>query len=172
MKTFACALAAVVLLLSSPCVSAKSRTALIEVAGPAATPALEISDAAVLKLFSIWNGPGVSINGERQTGAQPGAFIDWSRGAATRPSTTQRFTVTFHQDGGVNMDDRHRKYVVTYAFDSDGQGYIYLPGRQDGELYARNTFSIVHGVEGGWFHASPTWERAVGPLVRQHFSVN
>ena len=172
MKTFACALAAVALLISSPCVFAKSRTAKIEVAGPAATPALEISDVGILKLFSIWNGPGVRINGERQIGAQPGAFIDWSRGTASRPSTAQLYTVTFHQEGGANMDERHRKYVVTYAFDSDGQGYIYLPGPQDGELYARNTFSIVHNVEGSWFHASPNWEQAVAPRIRQHLLAN
>jgi hypothetical protein len=38
---------------------------------------------------------------------------------------------------------------------------------KDGEVYQRNVFSIVHGVEGNWFYASPAWERSVRPLIQQ-----
>jgi len=173
MNTVTSALSVIALSITSVCAFAKSETVKLEIAGPSAVKPLVITDSAILNLFSIWTGPGVSIDYLRQAGDQPGTFIDWFRGAASRPEMAQSYTVTFHQGGRANMDERHRTYVVTYAFDpKSAQGYIYLPGPIDGEVYARNTFSIVHDVEGNWFHASAAWERSVAPLIRQHFPAN
>lgn len=173
MNTVTSALSVIALSIISVCAFAKSETVKLEIAGPSAVKPLVITDSAILNLFSIWTGPGVSIDSRRPVGDQPGAFIDWSRGTAARPEMAQSYTVTFHQGGRANMDERHRTYVVTYAFDpKSAQGYIYLPGPIDGEVYARNTFSIVHDVEGNWFHASSAWERSVAPLIWQHFQAN
>jgi hypothetical protein len=78
------------------------------------------------------------------------------------------YTVTFHQGGRPDMHEWHRKYVVTYAYaPGNDAGYIYLPGPSDGDVYQRNTFSIVHGVEGSWFRASAAWEQTVRPLIER-----
>jgi hypothetical protein len=64
------------------------------------------------------------------------------------------------------MHEWHRRYVVTYEYDPSTEGgYIYLPGRLDGDDYKRNVFSISHGLEGKWFHSSAAWERLVRPLI-------
>jgi hypothetical protein len=34
-------------------------------------------------------------------------------------------------------------------------------------MYERNVFSIGHGVEGNWFHASPAWEKYVRPRIAE-----
>lgn len=98
----------------------------------------------------------------------PGAFIDWSQGTASKPAHVSLYTVTFHQGGRPDMHEWHRKYVVTYAYaPGNDAGYIYLPGPSDGDVYQRNTFSIVHGVEGSWFRASAAWEQTVRPLIER-----
>jgi hypothetical protein len=172
MKNLLSALALVALVFASAPASSKTRTIRIEISGaPLATP-LEITEATILSSFSIWNGPSVRVNG-KPIHMEPGnqerirAFIDWPRGTvSSRATGLQRFQVTFHQGGREGMHEWHRRYVVIYEYDPSAQGgYIYLPGRDDGEDYKRNVFSIGHGVEGNWFHSSPAWERLVRPLI-------
>lgn len=177
MKTISCVLGIATLMLVSASAWPKSQTIKLEIVGPGLLQPLEITDRAVLDRFSIWNGPGVRVNDqpihlEPANIEQIGAFIDWSRGAVPQqPSSITPYTVTFHQVGGERMHDWHRRYVVTYAYDPASEGgYIYLPGPKDGDVYKRNVFSIVHGVEGNWFHASPAWERSVRPLIQQQIS--
>jgi hypothetical protein len=175
MKIVSCALAIVALAFASTSAWSKTLTVKLEIVGPGLAEVLEITDRAVLDRFSIWNGPGVHVNDqpvhlESANQERIGAFIDWPRGMPARePTGMKLYTVTFHQGGRERMHDWHRRYVVTYAYDpASKQGYIYLPGPKDGEVYKRNVFSIGHGVEGNWFHSSPLWERSVRPLIQQH----
>jgi hypothetical protein len=140
----------VVLLMISSAAASKSATVKIEIAGTGLTRPLEIAEPALLSRFSIWGSPG----------------IDWSRGIVTPPKIAATYIVTFYQGGREPMHDWHRRYVVFYAIDPESKrGYIYLPGPQNGELYKRNTFSIVRDVEGNWFAASPEWEASIRPLI-------
>lgn len=174
MKAISRPLLVVTLALVSTLAWPKSQTIKLEIVGPGLIEPLEITDRTLLGRFSIWNGPGVRVN-DRPIHLEPGnreqigAFIDWSRGTVPQqPYGSALYTVTFLQGGRERMHDWHRRYMITYAYDpSSEDGYIYLPGPKDGEVYQRNVFSIVHGVEGNWFYASPAWERSVRPLIQQ-----
>jgi hypothetical protein len=170
MKTAVRALALTTLALWSTSASAKSQTIRIEIAGPGLAQSLEITDRGILRSFNFWNGPGVAVNGQpvhlqKDNLERIGAFIDWPRGPlAGTPSDELRYEVTFHQ----RATGAHARYVIRYAFDpAKPGGFIYLPGPPDGAVYRDNVFSIVHGVEGNWFHSSPAWERLVRPLIER-----
>lgn len=54
---------------------------------------------------------------------------------------------------------------VLYSINSSRRdGYIYLPGPDDG-IVLRNTSLIYRGVEGNWFKASQTWETTVKQML-------
>jgi hypothetical protein len=170
MKTASHAFALITLALWPAFGVAKSQTIRIEVSGPTLAQPLEITDRSILSRFNFWNGPGVAVNGRpihlrARDLERIGAFIDWPRGQLKEvPSGVQPFEVTFHQRATGN----HARYVIRYAFDPPkAGGYIHLPGESDGDVYRANVFSIVHGVEGHWFHASPAWERVVRPLIER-----
>jgi len=172
MKNVLCAFALAALALASAPASPKSQTIRLEISGASLAKPLEVTDAAILDRFSIWNGPGVRVN-DQAIHMEPadqeriGAFIDWPRGMVSiLPSGLQRYDVTFHQGGRERMHEWHRRYVIRYEYDPSTEGgYIYLPGPTDGDDYKRNVFSIVHGIEGNWFHSSAAWERLVRPLI-------
>ena len=121
---------------------------------------IEITDPKVLQDFNIWTGPGTSTN------EKEGLIVRWSAGTVTeRPAGLPRYEVSFyakhHQDG---LD-----YVVYYEFDrSTGQGYVYIPGKDD-DWWERNTFSIYRSmygpIEGHWFHTRRIWEDLANPLI-------
>ena len=57
------------------------------------------------------------------------------------------------------------EYFVRYGVDrSTGEGYVYIPGKTD-VAYADNTWIILRGVEGNWFHAWSIWEKVANPLI-------
>lgn len=163
------ALAAIALSLLSISAFSKSRTIKLEIVGPGLAQPLEIVDRAILDRFTIWSGPGASTSspqGNARVAVITKSFIDWSRGPVSQPAGVKLYTVTFHQDGNERMHEWHRRYVITYAYDPKSQqGYVYLPGPKDGDTYRRNVFSIYHGVEGHWFHASAEWQRSVANLI-------
>lgn len=173
MKTWLRVLALCTLAFVSSAAWAKSEIIKIAIVGPGLTAPLEITDPTVLERFNIWNGPGVRVNGQPvhlQNGLDRlGAFIDWSQGPlATPPGGSGLYDVTFHLGGREPMRDWHRRYFVKYSFDAATEGgYIYLPGRGDGEMYERNVFSIAHGAEGNWLHAAPAWEKYVRPRIAE-----
>jgi len=165
---------ATLLLASAPTLS-KGQTERIEISGAGLATPLEITDAAILGRFNIWNGPGVEAfdaNGRPipEDEERSGAFIDWARGIVSiQASTLERYDVVFHQGGRDYRHEWHSRYVVRYAYDpaADG-GYIYLPGRKDGDAAKKNWSLMYHpGVEGNWFHSAPAWERLVRPLIQK-----
>jgi len=171
MKAIVCAFLVATLALSAAPTWAKSQTVKLDIVGPGLDQPLQITDPAILERFSIWVGPNSARQmAERYPNQEPrGAFADYLRGSLPPPADLTLYTVTFHQGGPrEQMHEWHRTYVINYGHDPDsGQGYIYLPGPKDGEVYQRNVFSIGTGAEGKWFHASPAWERLVSPLIQQ-----
>jgi hypothetical protein len=138
--------------LPTPVAVAKPELVKIEIRGGSLTGPVEITDPNIVRRFSVWTGPGTS-DGWR---AQPRAFIDWPKGEATgRPSGLQRYEVRFYWE--VNGESIYR---VWYEFDPRKEGgFMYLSGR--------HTSTIVHGVEGRWFHSSSEWETVIRPYLEK-----
>jgi hypothetical protein len=56
-------------------------------------------------------------------------------------------------------------YRVTYVYDPARQeGFVYLPGKTD-PRYRENTWLLLRGIEGNWFHAWSAWDAVVKPLL-------
>jgi hypothetical protein len=160
------------LLLSAPGIaSAKAKTQRIEITGPGLSSPLQITAPEIVQSFDIWNGPGVTVNGEPvhlDPARQRGYFIDWPRGMANdRPIGMQHFTVTFHLDAARAPPESSSRYVVFYEFEPSATGgYIYLPLRKDIQPHS-NAAIIVHGVEGNWFYSSAAWEKLIRAAISQ-----
>jgi hypothetical protein len=138
----------------------KGETLRIDIRGDGLETPIEITDPAITGLFDVWNGPGVTANGETyhmDPERQQGAFIDWPRGpAVTHPGGLRRLEVTF--EVGQPRGDDTRPYVFLYELDTAmAHGYVYLP-RWKNDL-------IWHGVEGTWFHASTRWDEIIGSIL-------
>ena len=158
------------LLLGAPGIaSAKAKTLRIEITGPGLSRPLQITSPEIVQSFHIWNGPGVTVNGEPvhlDPAHQRGHFIDWPRGIANdRAAGMQRFTITFHLDAKrAPPYESWSRYVVFYEFEpSKTGGYIYLPLRKDTQPHF-NT-AIGHGVEGNWFFSTAAWEQHIRAAI-------
>jgi hypothetical protein len=171
MKAMACAFLVATLVLVATPSWGKSETIKLEITGPGLDRPLYITDRDILERFTIW----VAVSSARKMAArnpdQPlKTYADYVRGEVTQPEGLRMYTVTFHQGNGMGepLSGWHGTYVVTYGRDpSSGQGYIYVPGGKDGEVFQRNVFSISTGAEGKWFHSSKAWEQRVAPLIQQ-----
>lgn len=151
--------------------SAKDAIDRIEIRGTGLESPIEITDRAIVSAFSIWIGPGVRVNGQPvhlDPDNTEGMFIDWPKGMSGEvPPGLERFDVTFWLESAPVAREMHGWYVFTYGFDrSTAGGYIHLPGKDD-DGYRRNVSSIIHGVEGNWFHSSARWEDLVRPLIEK-----
>ncbi len=158
MRTTLAVLLNSLLILSVPTpLLAKAKTVKITIKGADLKAPIEISDPKILENFQVWAGPGTST-ADRQS-----LIIDWSQGPVGKPAESlRRYQVSFHTDPNEQI-----VYVVYYAFSPDAQqGYVYLPGESD-EWAGLNVRSILHGVEGKWFHAWSVWERVARPLIEK-----
>ena len=137
-------------------VEAKGNTTEIVVSGSHVMRPIELRDRDVLAPFNVWSGPGTRQNGVE---GMDGFIIDWRSGAVEPPLTRlQQFEIAFYSDAPRSLDDAI--YVVSYGIDpSNGDGFVYLPGRGD-PRWSRNVQSIHRGprYEGHWFHASAAWQ--------------
>lgn len=123
-----------------------------------------ITDPAITSQIKVAAGPGHF----RMTGGvrdpivyAHGFIVDWSRGSAVVPKDATTYEVSFVMTRRVR-----NTYLVRYAIDAAGHGYVYFPA--EGERgYEDNVFTILRGVEGGWFHAWSKWEGMVHPLIRE-----
>jgi hypothetical protein len=144
---------------------AKGDMVRIEIRGANLGMPIEITDARV-KEFTPWAGPGVTINGIKQT---EGFIIDWPHGAiADRPKGLPHYEVSFYaklheEPNGAKEQGVH---VVLYDYDLvTERGYVYLPGKGE-EWYPLNASKMVHDfLEGNWFRASHAWDNFVGPII-------
>jgi len=147
---------AVCLLVAIPSlVFAKANTSKIIIKG-SDRKSIEITDAKLLGNFRVWAGPGTSSDDAKSL------IVDWSRGrVAEAPQGLQRYEVDFY----AKLPDERLIYVVFCQYDpSTAQGYVYIPGKAD-EGYWLDVGTILHGVEGNWFHAWSAWDEIAGPLV-------
>lgn len=148
-------LVALLLIAIPALVFAKANTSKITIRG-SDRRSIEITDAKLLEKFRVWAGPGTSSNDARSL------IVDWSSGpVAEAPKGLPRYEVDFY----AKLPDERLIYVVFYQYNpSTAQGYVYIPGKAD-ERYRLNVSTILHGIEGNWFHAWSAWDEIAGPLV-------
>lgn len=135
-----------IVLLVSVTTLAKGPTVRLTVAGPGLAAPVDIRTPEAIRP-SVWGGEFIG---------QP---------AAEPPAVLRRYLVSFHvdlpRDQGVRV-----MYVVKYARDPfTGQGFVYLPGRQDtwGEV---NRHTIGRdGQDGRWHRAERRWSDAVAAAL-------
>ena len=147
------------LLLSMPSrLFAKAETSKITIEGASLKAPIEITDRKVLQDFRVWSGP-LTTGNERQS-----LIVDWSQGVIPEPTKElPRYKISFY--ARLASPQEQLVYVVLYAYDPvKRQGYVYLPGRGD-EWHDLNVGSILHGVEGNWFHAWRLWDRVAEALL-------
>lgn len=132
---------------------AKGQTVKITIQGADLKTPIQITDPKVLTDIQVWSGKGTYSNEPRLE--EPSFIIDWSHGStAEPPKALPRYEVSFY----ANLPNERLVYVVLYAFDAvTGQGYVYLPGKND-ENYRLNVHAIIRGVEGKWFHSWSRWD--------------
>lgn len=156
------ALSVVYALLATPAsLLAKSPTLKIVIRGADLTTPLQIIDGKVLASFQVFSGKGTYANEPRLE--EPSFIIDWSKGpTAEPPETLPRYEILFY----VDRHDERLVYAVTYAFDAvTGEGYVYLPGKNDAN-YTLNVHTIVRRVEGKWFHSWSKWDSVAQQLIQ------
>jgi uncharacterized membrane protein (Fun14 family) len=170
MKRFQVVLILVVICIIQTSVFAKGRTVKIAITSEHLSTPIESTNEAVGQ-FGVWEGPGVVIGNVPQA---KGFIADWSRGIITgRRNGLERYEVSFYEgckftdSSACHSEEPSLAYVVFYEYDpSSGQGYVYLPGKDD-EWYEVNVRSIYRKVEGNWFSATNEWQSFVLPLIQQ-----
>jgi hypothetical protein len=155
------ALSVMFLLLANPApLFAKGQTVKIVIQGADLKTPIQITDRKVLANIQVLSGKGTYSNEPRLE--EPSFIIDWSQGpTAEPPNALPHYEVSFY----ANLPNERLIYVVSYAFDTvTGQGYVYLPGRND-KNYRLNVHTIIRGVEGKWFHSWTKWDTVAEQLI-------
>lgn len=148
---------------------AKCQTDRIDVSGEGLGNVVSISEPQITSEFFVYNGPGVSVNGQQvhmDPDNQTGNFIYWPAGAVDDFSTDgDTFAVSFFCT--YNNGKPEKIYEIDYHFRmGEKGGYILLPGAADSRYY-RNVSTIIHDVEGNWFRSTEAWERTIRPIIEQ-----
>jgi hypothetical protein len=157
-------LSVVYFLLATPAsLLAKAPTLKIVIHGADLTTPIQITDEKVLANFKVFSGKGTYANEPRLE--EPSFIIDWSQGPTVEPPRSlPRYGILFYAD----RPNERLVYAVSYAFDAaTGQGYVYLPGKNE-ENYALNVHTIIRGVEGNWFHSWLKWDSVAQQLIQCH----
>jgi len=133
----------------------------IEIKGDDLTTPIQITDGKVLADFQVFSGRGTYTNEPRLE--EPSFIIDWSQGSTVEPpNSLPRYEISFY----VDRHNERLVYVVSYVFDAvTGNGYVYLPGKND-KNYTQNVHTVIRGVEGKWFHSWARWDSVVQRLVQ------
>lgn len=156
------ALSVVYLSLATPAsLLAKAPTLKIVIQGADLTTPIQITDGKVLANFQVLSGKGTYANEPRLE--EPSFIIDWSQGPTVEPpKSLPRYEILFY----AGRPSKRLVYAVSYAFDAvTGEGYVYLPGKND-ENYALNVHTIIRRVEGNWFHSWPKWDSVAQQLIQ------
>jgi hypothetical protein len=142
----------------------KGITTKIVVAGGDLAAPIELRERDVIAPFNVWSGPGTSMNGVEGV---DGFIVDWRAGAVDPPlAQLQQFEISFYADHSPSSSSSP-VYVVSYGIDrSNGEGYVYLPGRSD-PRWGANVRSIIRGpqYEGHWFRAAEAWQSVMRTYV-------
>lgn len=124
---------------------AKGATVKLTITGTTLTQPLELTDPVLLASSNVFEG---SFLGTQRIQPDP---------------SLPRYRVSFHvQPPRWMKRDVEVKYVVLYAKNAQtGEGFIYLPAR-DEDGYRLNIGTILRdGRDGTWQAASPTWANAL-----------
>jgi hypothetical protein len=115
----------------------------------------------VLANFQVFSGKGTYSSEPRLE--EPSFIIDWPEGPTVEPpKALPRYEILFY----VDRHSERLEYAVSYAFDAaTGEGYVYLPGKND-ENYALNVHTIIRRVEGKWLHSWSKWDSVAQQLIR------
>lgn len=143
--------------------SAKGRTVKIAVAGGGLPAPVELTDPAVGQ-FNVWEGPGVSINGEPQT---EGFIVNWRKGpVGERPEGRRVYELSFH--AAFQGEAPRLVYIVRYDIDpATREGFVQLGGESI-ESHQLNTRSIYRrGLEGKRFRATKAWDDFIRMALAQ-----
>ena len=156
-------LVTMLVVLASPAwLFAKSETAKIIIQGADLKTPIQITDRKVLANIKVWSGPGTNSSVPGFDPKAPNFIVDWSQGPSHEPKELPHYQVSFYAD----MPNERLVYVVSYVFDpATDQGYVYLPGKKDKD-YRLNVSTILHGVEGNWFHSWTQWDDLAKPLIQ------
>jgi hypothetical protein len=168
-KILACVFSLILLLTVGTSLSAKGATTRITISGSNLAAPIEITDAAILRSFQVWAGPGVFHGrGGVTTEETEGFIIDWPSGViAERPTGLQHYQVSFYVTDNRFAEARPEElaYVVFYDCDpASERDNVYLPGKSD-EWYETNVRNMSHGREGHWFRATAAWQSVARPLI-------
>lgn len=116
---------------------------------------IEIAGTEPLSRFFFGSGPGNSV------WIGPSFIVDWPQGIASAPADGLAFYDVEFLTSRTGMNT----YRVTYAYDPGKKiGFVYLPGVTD-PRYRENTWLILRGNEGNWFHSWSEWDAFAGPLL-------
>jgi hypothetical protein len=152
---------ALVLLFAIPVrLSAKAETVKVVIQGADLTTPIQITDRKVLADIQVFSGRGTYSNEEKLE--EPSFVIDWTQGTTGEPhESLPRYQVSFYAD----LPKERVIYVVWYVFDAvTGEGYVYLPGKNDKD-YTLNVRTIIRGVEGNWFHSWTKWDAVAEKMI-------
>jgi hypothetical protein len=128
----------------------KGTTTRITITGGTLREPVQITDAAVLRNFSVWDWARPSHDG---------FIVAYSnRSLPDPPKSWPRYEVAFYTDAAD-----HPSYVVSYQFSpSRAQGFVFIPRS------TLNSSTIMrNGVEDWWLPASSGWEQVARPLIAQ-----
>jgi hypothetical protein len=156
------ALSGILLSLAGPVfLFAKGRTVRIVIRGAELATPVQVSNQKIVANFQVVSGKGTYSNEPRLE--EPSFVIDWSQGPTVEPpKPLPRYEVLFYAD----RPNERLVYAVSYAFDAvTGQGYVYLPGKND-ENYELNVHTIIRRVEGKWFHSWDRWDGIAQQLIQ------
>lgn len=154
---------ALVLLPATPApLFAKAETVKIVIQGADLGAPIQITDRKVLADIQVWSGKGTYSNSPEFDSEAPSFIIDWSQGTTSElPRSLPRYQISFY----AKLPTERLIYLVWYAFDPvTGQGYVYLPGKNDKE-YRLNVRTIIRGVEGKWFHSWSRWDEVAEKMI-------
>jgi len=142
---------------------AKAEISRVTIEAPNLKTPIEITDPKALALFDVWSGPRTTWSGNSPNHAHT-FIVDWSHPVGEPPTQLPSCKVSFY----AKMPSERLVYVVFYKHDpASEQGYVYLPGPNE-EWYRINVATIVRGVEGRWFLASPKWDNIAMRLINEH----
>ena len=161
---FAIAGVVFMLLVVPPETLGKGATTKIVIEGVDLAKPVVITDREKLAKFNVWAGPGTFSTQPGFAANAPSFIVDWWKGpVGPPPGEVRKYRVSFYSE----KTGEKPIYIVDYVIgDGLSGGYVYLPGKSD-DRWRLNVSSIVHGVEGQWFHAWSAWERVAKPMIEK-----
>jgi hypothetical protein len=120
---------------------------------------IEVTDATILRNFNPIGDGFVDLSRPPLSGAPEGSAV--------------AYEVLFYleadvEDAAGRRFLMQRRYALRYYRDPEtGQGYIYRPTKDEIRKRPDAKLIVIRNLDGLWHHASPDWDRLIGPLVNR-----